>query len=184
MLRAATCDDAEGTWAYRRLPDVNEWLTGTFDTYDDYVTQFTDPDRLAATVIVERHDATLIGDFMLRRQDAWAQSDVAARAAAQEVELGWVLDPAHAGHGYATEAVEELLRHSFEELCVHRVVASCFTANVTSWRLMERLGMRREAHTRRDAFHRSGQWLDSFGYALLADEWRRDRTDSGGLTSR
>lgn len=170
-LRAATSEDAELTWAYRQLPDVNEWLTGTPDTYDGYLTQFAAPDRLATTVIVTRHDGTVIGDFMLRRHDAWAQAAVATQAAGQEVELGWVLDPTHAGHGYATEAVEGLLRHSFEELRVHRVVASCFVANDASWRLMERLGMRREAHTRRDALHRSGQWLDSFGYALLADEW-------------
>lgn len=170
-LRAATPEDAELTWAYRQLPDVNEWLTGTPDTYYGYLTQFAAPDRLATTVIVGRHDGTVIGDFMLRRQDAWAQAAVATQAADQEVELGWVLDPTHTGHGYATEAVNELLRHSFEDLRVHRVLASCFVANDASWRLMERLGMRREAHTRRDALHRSGQWLDSFSYALLADEW-------------
>ena len=32
--------------------------------------------------------------------------------------------------------------------------------------------MRREQHTVRDALHRSGEWMDGFGYALLADEWR------------
>ena len=170
-LRAAARTDAEATWTYRQDDNVNQWLIGTPDTYDDYLTQFGGPDRLPTTVIVERHDGTLVGDFMLRRQDAWAQSDVATQAAGQEVELGWVLDPAHTGHGYATEAVEELLRHSFEDLHVHRVIAGCFTTNDASWRLMERLGMRREAHTRRDALHRSGRWIDSYSYALLADEW-------------
>lgn len=170
-LRAATAQDAEPTWSYRRLDGVNEWLTGCPDTYDRYLAQFTGPGRLATTVIVELRDGTLIGDFMLRRRDAWAQSCVAAEATGQEVELGWVLDPAHTGRGYATEAVRELLRHSFEDLGVHRVTAGCFAANVASWRLMERLGMRREAHTRGDALHRSGRWLDSFSYALLADEW-------------
>jgi RimJ/RimL family protein N-acetyltransferase len=37
---------------------------------------------------------------------------------------------------------------------------------------MERLGMRREAHTVSDSLHRSGRWLDGYGYALLAEEWR------------
>ena len=32
--------------------------------------------------------------------------------------------------------------------------------------------MRREQHAVADALHRSGEWVDSFGYALLADEWR------------
>ena len=37
---------------------------------------------------------------------------------------------------------------------------------------MERVGMRRELHTVRESLHRSGQWPDGMGYALLADEWR------------
>ena len=65
--------------------------------------------------------------------------------------IGWVLHPDHLGHGYATEAVGEVLRVCFDELALRRVVAGCFAANVVSWRLMERIGMRREQHTVRDA---------------------------------
>jgi len=57
-------------------------------------------------------------------------------------------------------------------LGLRRVTASCFAANEATWRMMERVGMRREVHTVRDSLHRSGAWLDGFGYALLADEWR------------
>ena len=171
VLRPATADDVDATWAFRRLEDVNQWLTGCPDTLDGYRGLFTKPERLATTVMVELHDGTVIGDLMFRRRDAWAQTDVTDQAAGQQVELGWVLDPTHTGHGYATDAVRELLRHSFEDLGVHRVTADCFLANEPSWRLMERLGMRREAHTRRDALHRSGQWLDSLSYALLDEEW-------------
>ncbi len=52
------------------------------------------------------------------------------------------------------------------------MTANCFAANDASWRLMERVGMRRELHTVRESLHRSGQWPDGMGYALLADEWR------------
>ena len=51
----------------------------------------------------------------------------------------------------------------------------CFADNVPSWRLMERLGMRREEYAVRDSLHRSGEWLDGMTYALLADEWRSRR---------
>ena len=83
-----------------------------------------------------------------------------------------MLDPAHTGHGYATEAVRALLRHCFADLGIRRVTANCFLGNDTSWRLMERVGMRRETHAVRESLHRSGQWLDTVAYALLAEEWR------------
>jgi RimJ/RimL family protein N-acetyltransferase len=173
-LRPATADDAAPTWAYRRLESVNEWLTGCPADLDGYRELFCAPARLADTVVVALgHDAAapIVGDFMLRREDAWAQREVADRARGTQAELGWVLDPAHTGHGYATEAVRELLRHCFEDLGVRRVTANCFLDNDTSWRLMERVGMRRELHAVRDSLHRSGRWLDGVGYAILAEEW-------------
>lgn len=109
---------------------------------------------------------------MVRVDDAWAQTEVAAQAAGTQAEIGWALDPAHQGHGYATEAVRELLRLCFDDLGLRRVVALCFAANEPSWRLMERVGMRRETHTVRESLHRSGEWMDGLGYAILAEEWR------------
>lgn len=89
-----------------------------------------------------------------------------------QAELGWCLDPEYSGHGYAAEAVTALLRICFDDLGLRRVRAECFADNTASWRLMERLHFRRETHTVREALHHSGRWLDGFGYAMLADEWR------------
>ena len=174
-LRPATVEDADPTWKYRQLQEANQWLTGCPKDIDDYRDLFTEPGRLATTVIVQlgHHPGReIIGDFMLRREDAWAQLEVAERAGGAQGELGWVLDLAHAGHGYATEAVTELLRYCFDDLELHRVTANCFLDNHASWRLMERLGMRRETHAVRESLHRSGQWLDTVTYAALADEWK------------
>jgi RimJ/RimL family protein N-acetyltransferase len=174
-LRPATAYDAQATWAYRQLDSVNEWLTGVPASFAEYRGTFVESSRLAATVIVEMTDdagAHVLGDFMLRIEDAWAQAEVAEGAKGAQAELGWVLDPAYTGVGFATEAVVELLRYCFEELDVHRVVANCFLGNDTSWRLMQRVGMRREMHAVQESLHRSGQWLDTVGYAVLDDEWK------------
>jgi RimJ/RimL family protein N-acetyltransferase len=173
-LRPATLGDTEATWAFRQLESVNEWLTGCPPDLTGYRALFTDPERLATTVIVQLGQdpaAPVIGDLMLRREDAWAQLGMSGQARGTQAELGWVLDPAYAGHGYATEAVRALLRYCFNELGVRRVIANCFLDNDASWRLMERVGMRRETHAIAESLHRSGAWLDTVGYALLADEW-------------
>lgn len=173
-LRPATLDDADPTWEFRRLGSVNEWLTGAPADLDGYRERFTGPDRLATTVIAALggDDGSIVGDFMLRREDAWAQLEVADQARGAQAELGWALDPAYAGQGYATEAVRELLRHCFQDLGVRRVTANCFLDNDASRTLMERVGMRRELHAVRDSLHRSGRWLDTVGYAILGEEWQ------------
>lgn len=53
-----------------------------------------------------------------------------------------------------------------------RVTANCFDDNKASWRLMERVGMRRQIDAVRESLHRSGEWLGIVGNASLAEEWR------------
>ena len=52
------------------------------------------------------------------------------------------------------------------------------TERLISWRLMERMGMRREARFRQSHKVR-GKWDDEFVYALLADEWARMSASEG-----
>jgi RimJ/RimL family protein N-acetyltransferase len=169
-IRPMTHRDLDAVWRVRRQPACYEWLPVASVERDDLVRLFDEPERLERTLVMEL-DGAVVGDLMLRVEDAWAQREVADSARGTQAELGWVVDPAHGGRGLATEAVRELLRICFEGLALRRVVASCFADNTASWRLMERLGMRREAHTVADSLHRSGKWLDGFNYAMLADEW-------------
>ncbi|HVM09301.1 MAG TPA: GNAT family N-acetyltransferase [Acidimicrobiales bacterium] len=174
-LRPPTVSDAEATWRYRRLPEVSEWLTRGPGTLEDHTAWFCSPASLEKTLIIEL-DNQIIGDLMLDVQDAWAQTEVAAAAHRVQAELGWALAPAHTGHGYATEAVRAAIDLCFGDLRLRRITASCFVDNERSWRLMERVGMRREGHLIAESLHRSGHWLDSFTYALRRDEWSGQET--------
>ena len=170
LLRPATSDDLSATWSFRQLGAVSRWLTRAPQTPDEHIEHFGTAESLAKTLVIEL-DGHIIGDLMVDIGDAWAQAEIAERAQAVQADLGWVVHPDHGGRGLATEAVREVLRICFEDLGLRRVIAECFEANEPSWRLMERVGMRRETHTVRESLHRSGEWLDGLGYALLAEEW-------------
>ncbi|GAA3579999.1 GNAT family N-acetyltransferase [Kribbella ginsengisoli] len=86
-------------------------------------------------------------------------------------ELGFVFQPGFHGQGYAREASVELLRLGFEELGWHRIIGRLDHRNTGSAKLLERLGMRLEAHFVRNEFLK-GEWTDELVYALLADEWQ------------
>jgi RimJ/RimL family protein N-acetyltransferase len=171
-LRPVTPDDFKALWQIRRQDSVGRWMTSTSSDWDRFVEVMADADRMAKTLVMER-DGAVIGDLMLAPEDAWAQTEVADRAKGVQAEIGWCLDPAEEGNGYATEAVRELIRIAFEELGLRRVIANCFADNEPSWRLMERVGMRREVYNVKESLHRSGAWLDGMTYALLAEEWPR-----------
>ena len=87
-------------------------------------------------------------------------------------EIGWDLDPAFQGMGYATEATAALMDWCFRNLHLHRLISVCDARNTGSYRLMERLGMRREAHHVKSTFIK-GEWVDDLVYAVLKDDWLR-----------
>ncbi len=86
-------------------------------------------------------------------------------------EVGYVFDPASSGHGYATEATSLVVEIAFSVLGAHRVSARLDGRNRRSARLLERLGMRREAHLVENEFIK-GEWTDEVVYAVLEGEWR------------
>jgi RimJ/RimL family protein N-acetyltransferase len=85
-------------------------------------------------------------------------------------ELGYVFHPESAGRGFATEAAAELLRLGFEELGLHRIIARLDARNTGSMKLLERLGLRQEAHFVKNEFLK-GEWTDELVFAMLAEEW-------------
>jgi RimJ/RimL family protein N-acetyltransferase len=88
-------------------------------------------------------------------------------------EIGWALGVEHRGSGYATEAVRGLISFAFEICGYHRVFAGTILTNEPSWKLMERVGMRKEAHFREAHVPAGpgGPWIDTVRYAVLASEW-------------
>lgn len=100
-------------------------------------------------------------------------------------EVGFVLKPEFQGRGLATEMATEMLRVGFEDADFHRIIGRCDARNDGSWKVMERLGMRREAHLISNEWVK-GEWCDELDYALLDDEWRArsvDRPEDGSRSS-
>ena len=83
--------------------------------------------------------------------------------------IGFTLAADAQGHGYATEAVTAALDWLFAR-GTHRVCADCDARNVRSAALLERVGMRREAHHVASAWWK-GEWTDELVFAVLAHEW-------------
>lgn len=88
----------------------------------------------------------------------------------RQAEIGYCFHPEFRGRGYASRAVHAVLGYAFESLEMQGVRAITDVRNERSWRLLERVGMRREAHLPRNTFVK-GDWIDDYLYEMLADEW-------------
>jgi RimJ/RimL family protein N-acetyltransferase len=89
-------------------------------------------------------------------------------------EIGYIVHPDHAGRGYATEATRPLLGIAFDHVRLHRVIGRLDARNAASARVLEKLGLRQEAHFVENERVR-GEWQSELVYAILAREWRSSR---------
>jgi RimJ/RimL family protein N-acetyltransferase len=169
-VRQLEADDWAAVHAYASDPAVMAYIPDGAMTEEQtraFVAQNAGDEAHAFAVVLEP-GGQLIGHMLFH---LWF--------APRTFEIGWVLHRRHQGQGYATEAARALLRYGFEELALHRIIATCQPENAPSWRVMEKLAMRREAHFRQ-CIHRGGTiWWDEYFYALLADEWRAARATDG-----
>jgi len=85
-------------------------------------------------------------------------------------EIGWVFNPKYQSKGYASEAVYGILKHGFEGMNLHRIIATCQPENTPSYRVMEKIGMRREGYFKK-CIPSGDEWWDEYYYAILREEW-------------
>jgi len=170
LLRPFRDDDLDAFHSIQRRPDVVRYLYWEPRTRDESremlarrklqvaIDKEGDGLHLAAEL---RATGELVGHFSL----------LFASQEHRQGEIGFVVHPDQHGRGYATEGARLMLRLGFEELGLHRIIGRCDARNEASASLMERLGMRREAHLVENEFIK-GEWTDELDYAMLEREWR------------
>lgn len=173
ILRPFHTTDLETFLAYRSDPQVAEYqgwpMPYTREMAVEFVTEMSaaqenTPGEWYQMAVAGRETGEMIGDvaYYLFKNDT------------RQAEIGITLAGAYQGKGYASEIIERLLAYLFEELRLHRVRAGVDPANIPSWKVLERLGFRREAHFVENLWLR-GSWVSEYWYAMLNREWAARR---------
>jgi RimJ/RimL family protein N-acetyltransferase len=169
VLRPYVRTDLEAYLAVRSQPEVVRYL------YDEPLTLERARQKLDR----------LIGSTALAAEDDWLAAAIVVRDSGDYVgdvafhwvsvehrtgEVGFVVDPEHQGLGYATEAARAMVDWGFGTFGLHRVIGRTEARNTASARVLERLGMRREAHLVENEWVK-GEWQSELVYAILDREW-------------
>ena len=173
--------DVQAFVAYRSDPEV-----ARFQSWNDYsldegsaliaameVLSLGAPGHWYQLALEERSGGTLVGDLAAK----------VSASEPQEMEVGFTLARAHQGHGYGTEALRGLLDVAFGTLGLHRVIAVTDARNLPAAALLERVGMRPEAHFHENVFFK-GAWGSEFLFAVLEREWAEWGADPSRRTLR
>jgi RimJ/RimL family protein N-acetyltransferase len=169
-LRPFTEDDLDDVYEYTSREDVTRYLPWDVRTRQQTAevlslkknrTDLKAVNDVYNLAVVLKDTGKLIGELLLFMRSVEHRQG----------EVGYVFNPNYHGRGYATEAVKVIMHIGFETFNFHRIYARCDPRNTASWKLMERLGMRKEAHFIHNEIFK-GEWGDELNYAILENEWR------------
>jgi RimJ/RimL family protein N-acetyltransferase len=171
--------DVDALYAYQSREDVCRYIPYPPRSRERVLERLGDPKtnpsylegegEYITLAVVVRDTGVLVGDVIL----IWASEQH------RTAEIGYVFDPDHHGHGYATEAARALLAMAFDGMDVHRVVGRIDQRNDASAAVLRRIGMRQEAVLVENEWFK-GEWSTEVDFAILAAEWR----ESVGLPFR
>ncbi|WP_433252361.1 GNAT family N-acetyltransferase [Actinomadura nitritigenes] len=175
-LRPFREDDLESLYAYQSLPEVARFLY--WEPRDREESRSFLREKMAAATLEKEGDWLVLAVEWRETGDLVGEVNLQWRSREhRQGEIGYILNPSFHGKGFATEAAEVVLRLGFEGLGLHRIVGRLDGRNAASARVLERLGMRREAHLVQNELVK-GEWTDEVVYAMLRDEW--EARGSGG----
>jgi len=167
VLRTVRVSDAPAIHGYRSKPEVSRYQgrSKSLAAARSLIKRVAaikpnTPRTWYQLAVLEKSSGELVGDIAIHFTDKENR----------QAELGYTLAPEHQGKGYATEAVVRVVEYLFK-LKKHRIMATADPRNTPSIKLMERLGMRKEAHFKK-SFWTGKAWVDDVAYALLREEWR------------
>ena len=174
ILRPFAQSDLAAFVAYRSDPQTARYQSWEAPYPEEKARKFIEtllrsqpgtPGEWYQLAVVRKDSGEMIGDcaFHILAEDS------------SQAEIGYTLSPRQRRRGFATEAVAGLLRYLFEECRLHRVRAVCDAENPASARVLERIGMRREAFFKENIWFK-GAWGSEWVYAILESEWKRLQT--------
>lgn len=167
LLRCLLPGDADSLFEYRSHPEVclfQSWEPESLQEVRLFINKMAKVELNKTgwhqIGIALQTDGSLIGDCGIHILETDSRL----------AEIGITIAPAQQSRGYATEALNAILNLLFRGLGKHRVFASVDPRNLPSMALMERVGLRKEAHFVQSLWFKDG-WADDVVFALLASEW-------------
>ncbi len=166
-LRRMRVEDCADMYEYSKREDVTEYLLWSPHPNKSHTKKYLE-------YIKEKYDAGEFFDWGVELKSemkmigtcGFSSFDTANNSA----EVGYVINPAYRGNGYAPEALLEVMMFGFLELNLHRIEARYMDGNDASRRVMDKLGMRYEGCARSSLFVK-GQYRSIHTCAILSDEF-------------
>ncbi len=169
ILKPISNNYSEEIYEHFSDPDVTEYMDiDVLKSIEEakeiinFYVEKEDKEECYRWVIIRKEDDAFLGTCGF---NSWIQNR------ANRAEIGYDLSKKYWKKGYMREAVQELIKHGFEVLELHRIEAKVTKGNYPSCKLLEKLNFKKEGFLRDYNFWKS-QYISEYIYSILEDEYK------------
>ena len=182
ILRSSKMEEQKRLWEILMIPEVNKWyLTGAkkhANNPSHWAWENQEKFYKSKVDKADNNDVFVWSVFLKPEYTNSGYEEVIGQVSAQENgeditirDVGWYMDPAHQGKGYATEAAKAMIDYMFKEVQIDKIETCAATDNLASWKIMEKLGFHRTNKIKKVKYTILTEEVDCYCYEITREEY-------------
>lgn len=151
ILRKSTMMEQKRLWEILMMPEVNKWYLVGAKKYahdkEHWTWEVQEKFYQAKVAKASDKDVFYWSVFLKPEYTNSGKEEVIGQVSAHEYgedlsirDVGWYLDPAYQGKGYASEAAKAMINYMFKKVEIEKIISGAVKDNIASCKVFEKLG--------------------------------------------
>lgn len=180
ILKAQTMEEQKRLWEILMLPEVRKYYLTVPVKFREKLLDWTIQEEFFRADMERANDLDVFRWSVFLKENGECIGKVSCHKASAEdstcddpsiMGVGWIMDPAYQGCGYATEAAKAMIDFMFREVEVKEICTGAATQNFASWKIMEKLGFIRQDKTNMVQYTYLDEPVEDYSYILTREEY-------------
>ncbi len=180
VLKAQTMQEQKRLWEILMTPEVNKYYLTVPAKFREKLLDWNKQEEYYRLDMEHANDPDIFRWSLFLKKTGECIGRVSCHEAKDEDAsitdpsirgVGWYIDPAYQGKGYATEAATAMIDYMFDEADISEIVTGAAISNPASWMIMEKLGFVRQDRTNMVQYTYLDELVEDYSYAMTKEQW-------------
>lgn len=180
VLKAQTMAEQKRLWEILMIPEVNKYFLTVPPKLKEKLLDWNKQEEYYKMDMEHANGADIFRWSIFLKETGECIGRVSCHEAHDEDEnvtdpsirgVGWLIDPAFQGKGYATEAAFAMIDYMFTEVDVNEIRTGAAIINSASWKIMEKLGFTRQDKTKMIQYTFLDEPVEDYSYIMTKEQW-------------
>ncbi len=180
VLKAQTMQEQKRLWEILMMPEVNKYFLTVPPKFREKLLDWNKQEEYYKMDMEHANDSNIFRWSIFLKDTGECIGRVSCHEGHDEDSnitdpsirgVGWLIDPAFQGKGYATEAATAMIDYMFNEVDINEIRTGAAIVNPASWMIMEKLGFIRQDKTKMVQYTFLDEPVEDYSYILTKEQW-------------